>query len=230
MAWRIALALCQDPVGIEEIESGIDLHTENIHAFGLPSRLIAKRFLFRNIFKGTAYGYAIDPDFAPIGNAYFWQNVIDRFYKKYPKMWEFHEKIISEVQQNGVLVSSLTGRVYRFDRGPRGYNISEITNHPVQGGGADVMKLVRKMIHDVLLEEKMLMDTVFPILTVHDSVMYDIVWKRWVAEELCAIIQYAFQNVHKEWKRYYGTEIAVPMGFETSIGVSWKQLHVVQKG
>ena len=92
------------------------------------------------------------------------------------------------------------------------------------------MKLVRKMIYDALAEERMLNSEVYPILTVHDSVMYDIVWKRWVAEELCEIIKYAFTNVHTEWKKYYGTEIAVPMGFETSIGINWKQLHTVQKG
>ena len=45
--WLAATYLSQDSVAIEEIWSGFDLHTDNQKAFGLPSRLIAKVFLFR---------------------------------------------------------------------------------------------------------------------------------------------------------------------------------------
>ena len=39
--------LSQDPVLIREILDGEDIHGNNQKAFGLPSRLIAKVFVFR---------------------------------------------------------------------------------------------------------------------------------------------------------------------------------------
>lgn len=45
--WTTAVYLSQDEVGIREIKEGFDLHTDNQKVFGLPSRLIAKIFLFR---------------------------------------------------------------------------------------------------------------------------------------------------------------------------------------
>ena len=47
LEWRTALALSEDWVGINEIVSGEDTHAKNQEAFELPSRLIAKIFLFR---------------------------------------------------------------------------------------------------------------------------------------------------------------------------------------
>jgi len=47
LEWRLAVEFSQDPVGIQEILDGGDLHSDNQQKFGLPSRLIAKIFLFR---------------------------------------------------------------------------------------------------------------------------------------------------------------------------------------
>jgi hypothetical protein len=47
LEWRCALELSKEYVGINEIVSGEDTHAKNQTAFGLPSRLIAKIFLFR---------------------------------------------------------------------------------------------------------------------------------------------------------------------------------------
>ena len=44
---RVAAFLSQDPVLIQEIRDGVDLHTDNQQRFGLPSRLIAKVLNFR---------------------------------------------------------------------------------------------------------------------------------------------------------------------------------------
>ena len=47
LEWRVALELSNDLVGIEEVLKGEDTHANNQKAFDLPSRLIAKIFLFR---------------------------------------------------------------------------------------------------------------------------------------------------------------------------------------
>lgn len=47
LEWRTILELSRDPVGIQEILDGADTHALNEKAFDLPSRLIAKKYLFR---------------------------------------------------------------------------------------------------------------------------------------------------------------------------------------
>jgi len=64
LEWWTAVWLSQDPIGMEEILEGRDLHSENERAFGLPSRLIAKKYLFRTIYRGSAYAFSKDPEFA----------------------------------------------------------------------------------------------------------------------------------------------------------------------
>ena len=80
LEWIGATYLSQDKVAIDEILREVDMHSENQKRFKLPSRLIAKTFVFRLIYGGSAYSYAHDPDFRDIGNESFWQDVIDAFY------------------------------------------------------------------------------------------------------------------------------------------------------
>jgi len=45
--WVCVAYLSQDRTAMEEIKNQIDQHTANQKRFGLPSRLIAKTFVFR---------------------------------------------------------------------------------------------------------------------------------------------------------------------------------------
>lgn len=47
LEWRTAVELSGDPVGLKEILEQQDTHSLNQVAFNLPSRLIAKIYLFR---------------------------------------------------------------------------------------------------------------------------------------------------------------------------------------
>jgi hypothetical protein len=53
LEWRVLLELARDQVGINEVLNGDDTHDLNRVAFSLPSRLIAKIYLFRTIYRGT---------------------------------------------------------------------------------------------------------------------------------------------------------------------------------
>ena len=73
LEWRTALELSKEYVGIEEILKGEDTHAKNQTAFDLPSRLIAKIFLFRTIFRGSGWSFANDPDFMHVSSCpIFW--------------------------------------------------------------------------------------------------------------------------------------------------------------
>lgn len=47
LEWVSAAYLSQDKLAIQEIWDKLDSHSDNQQRFGLPSRLIAKVFLFR---------------------------------------------------------------------------------------------------------------------------------------------------------------------------------------
>ena len=55
LEWICATYLSQDKVAIDEINNQVDQHADNQARFGLPSRLIAKTFVFRLIYGGSAF-------------------------------------------------------------------------------------------------------------------------------------------------------------------------------
>jgi hypothetical protein len=73
LEWVCATYLSQDEVAMKEIWDEIDQHTDNQTRFGLPSRLVAKTFVFRLIYGGSAYSYAMDHNFKDIGSEKYWQ-------------------------------------------------------------------------------------------------------------------------------------------------------------
>ena len=120
LEWATYLFLSQDPVGIEEWHGVVndpskhDIHKANQVAFNLPSRLIAKVFLFRWIYRGSAFAYSKDPDFAPVSTSVqFWQDVIDKYYNKYKQILATHEKYIKDATTTGKVTSPF-GREYQF--------------------------------------------------------------------------------------------------------------------
>ena len=69
--------MSQDKTAHKEIWAEVDQHTDNQLRLNLPSRLIAKTFVFRLIYGGSAYSYANDPDFASVSKSEkYWQDTI----------------------------------------------------------------------------------------------------------------------------------------------------------
>lgn len=136
LEWIVGAYLSRDKVARQEILDEIDQHTLNQKAFGLPSRLIAKKFVFRLMYGGSAYSYANDPDFTDVSTSEkYWQKVIDAFYNKYTGLRDWHTKIVQEAMQTGQLVMP-TGRIYKFEpkkdfRGELKAPETIIKNYPV---------------------------------------------------------------------------------------------------
>lgn len=51
LEWVVGTYLSKDKVAKQEILDKVDQHTLNQKAFGLPSRLIAKKFVFRKLMR-----------------------------------------------------------------------------------------------------------------------------------------------------------------------------------
>lgn len=229
LEWRTALELSKDWVGINEIVSGEDTHAKNQQAFDLPSRLIAKIFLFRTIFRGSGWSFANDPDFMHVSTSpNFWDDMNERFYKKYHALDKKHHEWKDEVMSGRPIVGPLgrewTITIHRDFRGELKIPWTTLGNHPVQGTGADVMMLARlsanKRIKDAGIEAKL-------ISTVHDSIGWDIHAKD--AQQITDICYEVFDDLPKNIYKLFKYNWETPMTCECKGGPNMKEQTKIQR-
>ncbi|MHB8602216.1 MAG: DNA polymerase [Nitrosotalea sp.] len=224
LEWICAVYLCQDPIAIKELKNNEDIHTNNQDAFTLPSRLIAKTFIFRMIFGGSAWSYANDPEFSGISdNPKYWQKVIDKTYDKYKGLAKWHTKIQQEVSLTGRLEMP-TGRVYSYQRrlgwnGDMQWPVTTILNYPVQGLGADLLTIIRISLHKRM--RKANLNGLF-VCTVHDSILIDC--KKEEVNETCDLIFKVFDDLPKNFEKIYGVPFNLRLGVEIQVGMDWKNM------
>jgi DNA polymerase I-like protein with 3'-5' exonuclease and polymerase domains len=226
LEWVGAAYLSQDSLAIKEIWDEVDMHSDNQTRFGLPSRLIAKTFVFRLIYGGSAYSYANDPNFKDIGNEKYWQNVIDQFYNKYKELYQWHELIFNKAKQDRKLVMP-TGRTYNFEPEVRGdrvhYPRTRILNYPVQGLGADLMSIARVSLYRELKDA----EGIKLVNTVHDSIILDFDPKVWDNIKIVNIVTKCFTEVPDKFTKLFGKPFNLPMRVECQVGPSWGNMEII---
>lgn len=225
LEWRAAAFLSQDQTASKEIWSNVDQHTDNQMRLGLPSRLIAKTFVFRLIYGGSAYSYANDPDFASVSKSEkYWQGVIDQFYEKYGGLKTWHTNLMREAELHGC-VTLPTGRVYRYEptnrRGELVWPRTTILNYPVQGLGADIMAIARVALHTRL--KRLAIPEVKLVNTVHDSIIIDAPDQ--YTDQLSRLILDTFEAVPKNFEKLFGVPFNIPMKAEVEFGKDWKNME-----
>lgn len=234
LEWCTYLFLSQDKVGIDEWHGVIndptqhDIHKANQSAFNLPSRLIAKVFLFRWIYRGSAFAYSKDPDFMPVSKSVdFWQEVIDKYYRKYKDIYKTHMQYIRTATTTGKLVSPF-GREYYYEakknwRGDMVFSEPDITNWPNQGCGADVMAVARVAAYQRMkragFKSKL-------ISTVHDSIVADCPDNE--VQDVVVLFDKVFRDLPQLVTKAYGVEWNVPMLGEVSVGPNMLDLEEVK--
>lgn len=222
LEWVTVVWFAQDPVGMAEILTGVDQHSVNQAAFGLPERRIAKIFVFRLIYGGSKWAYALDPDFNFISKRpTYWQEVIDKFYGKYKGIASVHARWIRTVVDTGVLVMP-TGRKYEFQRYPnhRGeleWPRTQILNYPVQGTGHDIVTIARVSLWKRIKNDPRLKDCVLFVSTVHDSIVLDVTGAC-PMDHLAATIRDVFADIPSNFSRLFGVELNLPIQCEIKVG------------
>jgi len=223
-----AAYLSQDKVLMNEIINKVPLHDDNQKRFNLPERVIAKVFVFRLIYGGSAYSYSVDPDFASVGfSQKKWQETIDSFYEKYPELAAWHVKIVQDVTLTGKLVLP-TGRQFDYEpfetpQGDLKWPRTTILNYPVQGLGADLVMLARISFWNRV--RKFGLKTLL-VSTVHDSIVVDAPDEE--VDTICQLFHDVFRDIPENFKRMFGVEFNLPMTAEVLIGktmgkmVEWK--------
>jgi DNA polymerase-1 len=225
LEWRTLLELAKDQVGIDEILGGEDTHAKNQVAFDLPSRLIAKIFLFRTIYRGSGWSFANDPDFMHVSTSPdFWDEMNAKFYGKYKGIDAVHQRWKDTVMGGKVIVGPF-GRSWscppkRNYRGELKVPWTTLTNYPVQGTGADVMMLAR------IMAKKRIEDANIPcdfISTVHDSIVLDCRNEHLTA--LRDIFDSVFADLPSRIRNIFGYEWSVPMACESKFGPNMKDMQ-----
>lgn len=225
LEWVTVVWFAQDPVGMDEILTGVDQHAVNQKAFGLPERRIAKIFVFRLIYGGSKWAYALDPDFNWISrDPDYWQGVIDKFYGKYKGIAKQHDQWVRTAIDTGRLVMP-TGRVYTFtpSRTPRGetkWPRTQILNYPVQGTGHDIVTIARVSLFKRIKADARFKDTCLFVSTVHDSIVLDVnesTWKEY-GGVLVDLIHGVFRDIPVNFHRLFGVELNLPIQAEIQAG------------
>jgi DNA polymerase I-like protein with 3'-5' exonuclease and polymerase domains len=218
LEWWTAVWLSQDKIGIEEILEGRDLHSENEKAFGLPSRLIAKKYLFRTIYRGSAFAFSKDPEFATTSSSVrFWEGIGEKFFAKYAGLSAWHNSLAALVAKGQPIIGP-QGREWHFDmvRNYRNELVipwTTMTNHPVQGTGHDIMAVIRVSFFNRLKKQNIQARL---IGTIHDSILVDV--PESTVETVIKLFESCFEDMPDNFNRMFGIKPNIPLKCECSVG------------
>jgi len=229
LEWRTAIQLSQDEVGLKEIVEGADAHSLNQVAFDLPSRLIAKIYLFRTIFRGSGYAFANDPEFMHVStDPKFWDNVGLKFYGKYSGLDRQHH-IWADLVTSGKPITGPTGRQWTINmkrdyRGNLKIPWTILSNYPVQGTGADVMMVARISFWRRLKASGI---PALLVSTVHDSVVVDVAGE--YVSQIVKLMYEVFDDLVENINRCFKCNWNVPLAAEVKLGPNMLDMKKVDR-
>ena len=213
---RVLAHLSGDENLIETFKRGEDLHRRTAaEIFGVPPekvdsrmRSVAKRVNFGIVYGITPYGLARDQGI-PQEEA---KKFIERFFAAYPKVKEYIDRTVREVEERGYAVTIL-GRK-RWIQAPGGKLVGaarrNAINAPVQGSAADIMKLAMLECHRLWKAGKLPAEM---ILQVHDELIFEV--DEDLAGEAGETIKEAMEGVY---------ELAAPLKVDIKIGPNWAEI------
>lgn len=218
--WRVAAYMCQDDTMIQELWDGEDIHLNNaLHIFGdAKYRTAAKSVSFGSIYGRSSYGFYNDPNM-PKFSRKKWEGILEAFFSKYPKLVEWWDKNILQVNRTGTLTIP-SGRIYKFNRYynertySQEYSETQIKNYPVQGfATADIMPLCMNVIYSRVNKAKLKSKM---ICQVHDSIVWDYVDSE--LDELVDINLTVMNDLPRLVSEYFDLDFNVPLGGDAEIG------------
>ncbi|WP_150451850.1 DNA polymerase I [Arenibacter lacus] len=217
---RIIAALSEESTMIEAFKNGEDIHASTASkVFNVPleevtreQRSNAKTVNFGIIYGVSAFGLSNQTDLSRAEA----KDLIDTYYKTYPKLRNYISEQIDFARENGYVQTVLGRRRYLRDINGsnavvRGAAERNAVNAPIQGSAADIIKVAMIHIHRKLKEgnykSKML-------LQVHDELVFDVYKPE--LEALKTMIKTEMENAYK---------LSVPLDVELGVGENWLEAH-----
>jgi len=217
---RIIAALSEEDTMIEAFKNGEDIHASTASkVFNVPidqvtreQRSNAKTVNFGIIYGVSAFGLSNQTDLTRAES----KELIDTYYKTYPKLRNYMSEQIDFARDNGYVQTVLGRRRYLKDINGnnaivRGAAERNAVNAPIQGSAADIIKIAMINIHKKLADgnykTKML-------LQVHDELVFDCYKAE--LDEMKSLIKSEMENAYK---------MSVPLDVEVGIGENWLEAH-----
>ncbi len=217
---RIIAALSEEENMIQAFKNGEDIHASTAaRVFNIPleevtreQRANAKTVNFGIIYGVSAFGLSNQTDLSRTEA----KELIDTYYKTYPKLRNYISEQIDFARENGYVQTVLGRR--RYLNGINGSNAvvrgaaeRNAVNAPIQGSAADIIKIAMINIHKKLQEgdyrSKML-------LQVHDELVFDAYKPE--LDNLKEMIKTQMENAYS---------LAVPLEVDIGMGNDWLEAH-----
>ena len=230
---RILAHLSQEPVLVQAYQQNEDIHTVTARlVFEKEDITSDERRLAKTINFGVIYGMGslrfsrstgVDKTLA--------NEFIQRFYSRYPKVFEYLEKVKKQAIAQGY-VETILGRRRYVDftsnsiRKYKGNKLEDIdlkklgnlgaydagllraaANAPIQGSSADIIKIAMVKMHEVLQSYQSRL-----LLQVHDELVFEVLPSEW--EKLEPQIKSAMENAVK---------LSVPLLVDVRAGENWME-------
>lgn len=217
---RIIAALSEEDTMISAFKRGEDIHAATAaQVFNVPldqvtreQRSNAKTVNFGIIYGVSAFGLSNQTSL----NRTEAKELIDTYYKTYPKLRQYISTQIDFAREHGYVQTVLGRRRYLKDINAgnqvvRGAAERNAVNAPIQGSAADIIKIAMIRIHKKLTEEKY---NTKMLLQVHDELVFDCYTPE--LDAVKALIQTEMENAYT---------LAVPLEVEIGVGANWLEAH-----
>ena len=217
---RIIAALSEEENMIKAFQNGEDIHAATAaKVFGVPLEEVsreqrgnAKTVNFGIIYGVSAFGLSNQTTLSRSEA----KELIDTYYKTYPKLRSYISNQIDFARENGYVETILERRRYLKDINSRnavvrGAAERNAVNAPIQGSAADIIKIAMINIHKKLEEENFKTKM---LLQVHDELVFDAYKPE--LEAVQTLIKTEMENAYK---------LSVPLDVEIGIGENWLEAH-----
>lgn len=218
---RLMAHLSGDEALIEAFRHGEDIHRATAaRLFGMPleevtseHRRKAKTANFGIIYGISAFGLKQRMGNISLTEA---RQIIDGYFKAYPKVKEYMERVVEEARANGYVETIFGRRRYLPDIRSGNSTVRSLAernaiNAPIQGSAADIIKIAMNRIYREF-ERQGIRSKV--ILQVHDELVVDML--RSEQEQVTAIVREAMEGA---------AELKVRLEVDCGIGENWLEAH-----
>ena len=217
---RIIASLSKDPNLISAFNNGQDIHQStaskvfnvSLDKVSREQRINAKTINFGIIYGVSAFGLSQQTNLDRSKS----KELIDTYYKTYPKLKDYMQNQIDFARDNGYVCTILGRRRYLKDINSansfvRGGAERNAINAPIQGSAADIIKIAMINIHKELVRRKWKSKM---ILQVHDELVFDV--PKSESDELKKMVKNKMENAFK---------LKVPIIVDIGAGKHWLDAH-----
>lgn len=217
---RVIAALSEEDNMINAFKNDEDIHASTAaKVFNVPldevtreQRSNAKTVNFGIIYGVSAFGLSNQTDLSRTEA----KELIDTYYKTYPKLRNYISEQINFARENGYVQTVLGRRRYLKDINGsnaivRGAAERNAVNAPIQGSAADIIKIAMISIHEKLAEKEFKSKM---LLQVHDELVFDVFKPE--LEDLKTMVKHEMENAYK---------LSVPLDVEMGVGDNWLEAH-----